>query len=140
MQPEVHRVWRCAVLAWLLLLAIPSASAAIFWQAGGGRDPDMSGPGELVILTLLALTIPAAALGFAYLGPLAVAADRLAGGRTPRAVNLLIGVALSAPVVLVGMLGAPARGLTPMGRALLATMPIAGLIIGSGLRYRRSAG
>jgi hypothetical protein len=139
MQPESHRVWRYAGLAWLLLIAIPTASAAIFWRLGIGRDPDISGAGELLIMILLFLLVPAAVLAFAVLAPLAVGVDRLVRGRTPRSVNLLIGLALAASVVAAGMLAFPPRGFTPVGRALLSAMPFAGMIVGLGLRHRRSA-
>jgi hypothetical protein len=139
MQPEPHRVWRYASVAWLFLIAVPTASAAIFWQLGIARDQDMSGPGELVVLVLLVLVVPTAILAFAVLAPLAVGVDRLVRGRTPRAVNLLIGMALAASVVAAGVLVFPPRGFTPMGRALLWAMPAAGMIVGLGLRHRQSA-
>jgi hypothetical protein len=139
MQPEPHRVWRFAGVAWLFLIAVPTASSAIFWQLGIGRDQDMSGPGELSILVLLVLIVPTALLAFAVLAPLAVGVDRLVRGRTPRSVNLLIGLALAASVVAAGMLAFPPRGFAPAGRALLSAMPFAGMIVGLGLRHRQSA-
>lgn len=58
MTVEAHRVWRYALFAWVVLVAVPTAYAAIRWQLGIDHDPDMSGSGELIAGFLFILTLP----------------------------------------------------------------------------------
>jgi ABC-type phosphate transport system permease subunit len=138
MDAAPHRIWRFAVLAWLGLIAGPTAHAVVRWQMGVGRDPDMSGVHELVFTFLIVLAAPMAALAFGVFASLALAIDTAIHGRTPRLVNVLLGALLSMPalVVVVLVAGWPMRGSAPHAKVLVATLMLAGMIVGLGLRYR----
>jgi hypothetical protein len=132
-----HRVWRYAGLAWIVLIAGPTARAVVRWQMGVDRDVDMSGVDELIFTFLIVLAVPMAALAFGVFAPLAIGIDNLIKGRTPRLVNVLLGAALSVPalIVIVLVVGSPMNGATPMAVALLASLLPAGMIVGLGLRH-----
>ena len=143
-----HHIWRQAALAWIALVAIPTAYAVIRWQMGLVRDPDMSGIGELIFTFVIILAAPMAALAFAVYAPLALAVDRIAKGRTRRVVNVMLGAMLAVPAVLVTMivLGAPRHGLAHAvsqiawprpALGVFAALPAAGMIVGLGLRVTR---
>ena len=142
-----HRIWPCAFLAWVALLLVPVAYEAVQWERGIGRDPDMSGVGELVGFLLFMLSLPMALLAFAVFAPLAIGIDYIAKGRTTRFVNALIGAALCAPALVVSVVasGWPEHSLSDAmavirdpGRAagFVAALPVAGMIVGLGLRHR----
>ena len=136
-----HHVWRYAIVAWLALIAGPTLHAARRWQVGVGRDPDMSGVHELVFVFAIALAVPMAALVFGVFAPLAVALDCLLNGRTPRFVNVLLGASLSVPamIVTVAVAGWPMRGSSSAAMMLLAMLMVAGVIVGFGVRSRKSS-
>jgi hypothetical protein len=140
MDAAPHRVWRYAVLAWFALIAGPTAHAAIRWQMGFGRDVDMSGVHELVLVFVIVFAAPMAALAFGVFAPLAVALDYIVNGRTPRFVNLLLGAMLSGPALIVTVMvaGWPMRGSASAAVMLVATLLLAGMIVGLGVRHRRS--
>lgn len=146
MDAHGHRIWRYAGLAWIALVVVPIGYAAVRWQMGLGHDPDMTGVGELMLSMLVVILVPMAALAFGVLAPLAIGVDQLTNARTPRAVNVLIGAALSAPalVVTVVAVGWPEHGIRDALAALghLGRAPgfglgvlLAGIIVGFGLRY-----
>lgn len=148
MDAEPHRIWRYAGLAWIGLIAVPTVHAVRLWYLGSGRDSDMSGVHELILMFLMVLSAPMAALAFGVFAPLAIVIDRIADGRTSRFVNILIGAALAAPalfvtVVVVGpqhdWMGVLAVVRHPdRAIGLFAALPLAGMIVGLGLRHRRS--
>ena len=142
---EPHHVWRFTAIAWLALVAVPTAYAMMRWQMGGGRDPDMSGVGELVSTFVFFLTVPMGALAFGVFAPLAIAIDYIAKGRTTRFVNLLLGVALAVPALVIAVVvsGWPEHSLSDAMTAIrhserapgfLAALALAGIIVGFGLR------
>ena len=146
-----HRIWPYTVLAWFALVAVPTAYAAAQWQMGIGRDPDMSGVGELVLSFLFIVTLPMAALAFGVFAPLALAVDYLVNGRTSRLVNVLLGAVLSAPALFVTVLvtGWPERSMEEVMTArrhparatgIVAATLVAGMIVGLGLRHREQHG
>ena len=144
MDAAPHRVWRYALLAWVALLAGPIVHAAMRWQMGVGRDADMSGVHELVLTFLIVLSVPMAALAFGVFAPLGVAIDSLTRGRTSRLVNVLLGATLSVPACIVTMsvVGGEMKGVLSSANlqramGLFAALPLAGMIVGLGLRHRR---
>jgi len=148
MDAKPHQVWRYAGLAWVALISVPTAYAVLRWQVGLGRDVDIHGVDELILMFLLVLSAPMAALAFGVFAPLAIVIDRIASGRTSRFVNVLIGAALSAPAlvvtVVVGGSKHDLRGIVAAIRhpdraiGLFVALPLAGIIVGLGLRHRRS--
>ena len=140
MEAAPHRVWRYAVLAWMILLAGPIILAVVRWQMGVDRDIDMTGVHELVFMFLIAFSAPAAVLAFGMFAPLAVGLDSIAKGRTSRFVNVLLGATLSLPVLLITVLvaGWPRRGSTSYAAVLVAALLLAGMTVGLGLRHRGS--
>lgn len=145
MNAAPHRVWKYAALAWVALIAGPTVNAAIRWQMGVGRDSDMTGVHELVFTFLIVLAAPMAALAFGVFAPLAVGIDYLMRGRSSRFVNVLLGAILSVPALIVTVIvgGWPGKGVPSVAglqRALglIAVLPVAGMIVGLGLRHRRS--
>jgi hypothetical protein len=150
MDVEAHRVWRATALAWITLVAVPTGYAAIRWQMGLGRDPDMTGVSELIVFLLIVLTVPMAALAFGVLAPLAIAYDYIAKGRTPMYLNVLFGAALSAPALAVSVVavGWPQHDvrqsmsvLRHLDRApdFVAALLLSGMIVGLGVRHRQRA-
>ena len=149
MDAEPHSIWRYAGLAWIGLIAVPTVQAVRLWYMGPGRDPDMSGVHELILTFLMVLSAPMAALAFGVFAPLAIFIDRIANGRTSRFVNVLMGAALSAPALVVtvvvvgskhdltGILAAIRHPDRAIG--LFVALPLAGIIVGLGLRHRRSS-
>ena len=149
MDAEPHRIWRYAGVAWIGLIAVPTVQAVRLWYLGPGRDVDMSGVHELILTFLMVLSAPMAALAFGVFAPLAIVIDRIANGRTSRFVNLLMGAALSAPALVVtlvvvgskhdltGILSAIRHPDRAIG--LFVALPLAGIIVGLGLRHRRSS-
>jgi len=140
-----HRVWRYAVLAWVTLIAGPTGHAAIRWQMGVGRDIDISGVHELVFMFALAFAAPMAALAFGVFAPLAVGIDHIMNGRAPRFVNVILGAALSVPALIVTVMvagwtmkGVPAVATLQRAMGLIAALPLAGMIVGLGVRHSRS--
>lgn len=145
MDAAPHRVWRYAVLAWVALITGPTGHAAIRWQMGVGRDIDMSGVHELVFMFALAFAAPMGALAFGVFAPLAVGIDYIMNGRTPRFVNLILGAALSVPALIVTVIvggwrmeGIAAVATLQRAMGLIAALPLAGMIVGLGMRHRRS--
>jgi hypothetical protein len=139
------RVWRHAVLAWLVLIAGPTGNAAVRWQMGVGRDIDMSGVHELILAFVIVFAAPMAALAFGVFAPLAVGIEYVLQGRASRFVNALLGAALSLPafVVTVLVVGWPQQvfaSAANLQRAIgfLAALPLAGMIVGLGMQHRGS--
>jgi hypothetical protein len=150
MDAEGHRVWRYAALAWITLVAVPTGYAVIRWQMGLGRDPDMSGVGELIFSFLFVISFPMAALAFGVLAPLTIAYDSLAKGRAPMYLNVLVGAGLAVPALVVSVLavGWPQHGLRDSVSALrhldradgfAMAVLLGGMIAGLGVRYRQRA-
>ena len=140
-----HRVWRYAVLAWVVLIAGPTVHAVLRWQMGVGRDSDMSGVHELILTFLIVLAGPMAALAFGVFAPLAVSIDYISKARTSRFVNMLLGATLSVPalVLTVMVVGWPMNGsvsIAGLQRAmgLFTALPLAGMAVGLGMRHRAS--
>ena len=152
-----HRIWAFAWLAWLALVALPTTAAAIQWQRGIGRDPNMTGVVELILFLVFVSTIPMAIAAFGVIAPLAIAADRATRGRTSRLANVALGGALGVTgfaVFVAGTLlwgiavgwGPPTRS---MGASLLFVMHdpvlatwvmgfvVAGAFVGLALRERQ---
>jgi hypothetical protein len=140
MDPAPHRVWRYTVPAWMILLGAPLLLAVARWQMGVDRDIDMSGVHELVFLFLIAFSAPTAVLAFGVFAPLAVGLDSIAKGRTSRFVNVLLGAALSLPVLVLTVIvaGWPRRGSASYAAVLIAALLLAGMTVGLGLRHRGS--
>ena len=143
MDAAPHRVWRYAVLAWVALIAGPTGHAAIRWQMGVGRDIDMSGVHELVFMFALAFATPMAALAFGVFAPLALGIDHIMNGRTPRFLNVFLGATLSVPALIVTVIvggwpmkAAPSVATLQRAMGLIAALPLAGMIVGLGVRHR----
>jgi hypothetical protein len=153
-----HRVWLFAWPAWLALVALPTTAAAIQWQRGIGRDPDMTGVVELILFFVAVSMIPMAIAAFGVIAPLAIAVDRTARGRTSRLANVTLGGVLGVlgfAVFLTGtLLWGVAMGwpqpesigaiLSRLSRVMhdpvIATgvvgFVVAGVFVGLGLRFR----
>jgi|SRR4051812_10003024 hypothetical protein len=148
MDAEPHRIWRYAGVAWIGLIAVPTLYAVRLWYVGPGRDPDMNGVHELILTFVMVLSAPMAALAFGVFAPLAIVVDRIVNARTSRFVNLLMGAALAAPalVVTIAVVGSKHdwRGILTAIRhpdraiGVLVALPLAGIIVGLGLRHRKS--
>ena len=147
MDAKQHQVWRYSGFAWVVLLALPTAYGAVRWEMGLGRDSDMAGVHELILVFLITLAAPMAALAFGVFAPLAIAIDHIAKGRTTRSINALLGASLSAPALVVTLLvvGWPdhfvdafTSGHLRRAIALILALPLAGVIVGLGLRHRRA--
>jgi hypothetical protein len=89
-----HRIWAFAPFAWLALIALPTTAAAIQWQRGIGRDPDMTGVVELIFFLVGVSMMPMAIAAFGVMAPMAIAVDRATRGRTGRLANVALGGAL----------------------------------------------
>jgi hypothetical protein len=145
MDVDAHRVWRYTALAWITLVAVPTGYAAIRWQMGLGRDPDMTRVSELISFFLFVLSVPMAALAFGVLAPLAISYDYIAEGRMPIHLNVLFGAALSAFALVVSVVatGWPEHDLRQsisvlrhLDRApdFVAALLLSGMIVSLGVR------
>jgi hypothetical protein len=151
-----HRIWLFAWLAWLALVAFPTTAAAIQWQRGIGRDPDMTGVVELILFLVAVSMIPMAIAAFGVIAPLAIAVDRATRGRTRRLANVALGGALGALGFAVSLTGFLLWGRAmgwpqpqSIGAILSRTMHdpflatgvmgfvVAGVFVGLGMRERR---
>ena len=151
MDVEAHRVWRYAALAWMMLVVVPTSYAVIRWQMGLGRDPDMSGVGELILLFLFVITVPMAALAFGVFAPLAIAYDYVAKGRTPIYLNVFVGAVLAAPALVVSVVAvgwpqhdvrqsmAALRHIDYRADGFAMALLLGGMVVGLGVRHRRKA-
>jgi hypothetical protein len=81
-------------LAWVALVAIPTAVVSIAWMLGIDRDSSVSNVFELALLFIFFLPVPAAVAVFALLAPLAITTDHVLRGRTTRLINVVLGAAL----------------------------------------------
>lgn len=151
-----HRIWAFAWLAWLALVAFPTTAAAIQWQRGIARDPDMTGVVELILLLAAVSMIPMAIAAFGVIAPLAIAVDRATRGRTTRLANGALGSALGVlgfavflTVSLLWRLATRGPLQQPIGANLSRIMHdpviatwvigfvVAGMFVGLGLRERQ---
>ena len=145
-----HRVWFHTGVAWVALVLIPIAYAAVQWERGIDRDADMTGVGELVGFLLFILPVPMAALAFGVFAPLGITLDVMLKGRTSRVVNVLLGAASAGPAIFaaVWVTGWPGHSLPDVIIAfrhsaerapqIVAATLVAGMIVGLGLRHRGS--
>jgi hypothetical protein len=148
-----HRIWTFAVLAWVALVALPTTIVAVRWQLGIDRDVDMSGVHELITFFMLVSSLPAAIVAFGLLAPLAIAVDRAIRGRTPRAVNFVVGGVLGVPGFLLFLSGSAILELmggnlegpisanvwrvfqNPRTAAIVLMFVVGGMLVGLGLRH-----
>ena len=151
-----HRIWAHAALSWLALILLPTTAVAIQWMRGIGRDSDLYGVHELILFFVLISSVPAALVAFVLLAPLAIAADRAIRGRTTRAANVLLGGVLGIPAFALFVAGSAAielaKGMTfdrlsasfrvfthdPETAVVVAMFVVSGMLVGPGLRYRRT--
>jgi hypothetical protein len=89
-----HRIWAFSFLAWMALVAIPTAAVSIAWMLGLDRDSSAPNLFDLVVLFIFMLPVPAAIAVFALLAPLAITTDLVLRGRTTRLINVVLGAAL----------------------------------------------
>ena len=147
-----HRIWTFAALAWVALVVLPTTVVAVRWQLGVDRDVDMSGVHELILFFILVSSLPAAIVAFALLAPLAIAVDRAIRGRTPRAVNVVLGGVLGVPAFLLFLSGSAILALSgrlegqtsaniwrvfhePRTALIVAMFVASGMLVGLGLRH-----
>lgn len=150
MSAKHDRVWFYTGVAWVALVLIPVAYAAVQWERGIDRDVDMTGVGELIGFLLFILSVPMAALAFGVFAPLGIALDVMLKGRTSRVVNVLLGAVSTGPAIFatVWVTGWPGHSLPDVITAfrhspdrapqIVAATLMAGMIVGLGLRHRGS--
>jgi hypothetical protein len=153
-----HRIWTHAIAAAAAMVVIPTVGATVGWFTGGSRNSDVNGVHELILLFVMLLIIPSAALTLGVLAPSAIALDRLTRGRTSRLTNMLLGALLSVPalsvlLVAVSLLSSGTNlrkfetrvmhaisiGVNHPGRVLFAIgfFAVPGVIVALGMRHRR---
>jgi len=94
-----HRIWIHAFVAAAAMVLIPTVAATVGWLTGSSHRSDVAGVHEQILLSLVLLSIPSAALALGVIAPSAIALDRLTRGRTSRLTNLLLGAFLSIPTL-----------------------------------------
>jgi hypothetical protein len=94
-----HRIWTHAIAAAAAMVLIPTVAGTVGWFTGNSRDSDMATVHEQILLFVMLLTIPSAALALGVLAPSAITLDRLIRGRTSRLTNILLGAMLSVPAL-----------------------------------------
>ncbi len=146
--PTPHRVWRYSVLAWVFLVAWASARAVLPWHLGIGgmigMIGDLTGIHNIFLLYARSNAASAAVLVFGVFAPLAAAFDYIARGRTSRAINVLLGAALAVPALnlMLWWNGTSIANLMHHGIGIgsLLWLPLAGMIVGLGVRHRKPVG
>ena len=158
-----HRVWLFSSLAWAAMVVIPTAFIVTSWLLGGpGRDSSVPNVFDLFPFAFFFM-LPAAIVTFALLVPLALAADLGLRGRMPRGINVGLGAALgvsafalffamsallqvATPFTPRSMIAGGVSTETvsrllaaPQTTAILALFVVSGMLVGLGLRQRRSA-
>jgi hypothetical protein len=141
-----HRVWRYAVLAWVFLVAWASARAVLPWHLGIvgmlGMIGEMRGVHKPLLAYASSYAAPMALFTFGMIAPLATAIDHMTRGRTSRVVNVLLGGALAVAVISVVLWweGSSIEYLLAHhGSGPLLPLPLTGMIVGLGMRHRKSA-
>jgi hypothetical protein len=107
-----------------------------------GMIGEMRGVHKLLLAYASTYAAPMAVLVFGVFAPLATLIDYMTGRRTSRVVNVLLGAALAVPVLGVVLwwegssveyLLAHVNGIGP-----LLPLPLTGMIVGLGMRHRKS--
>ena len=97
-------VWHAGI-AWLSMVGVLAAMAAVRWNQPGFRDPDISGPFEMALIFAIVSAIPFAVLAGAVLAPAAWIADRLIGGRFTGVMNIAVGACFALPSMVAFLVG-----------------------------------
>lgn len=143
-----YRMVGFAFLAWVSMVGVLAAMAAVKWNQPGFRDPDISGPFEMALFAALSLFIPLGLAAGFLLAPLTWIADRFIRGRLTRGANIIVGALLAVPAA-AGFLAAGwlvfgngprvienIRRSPDIAVGFLTIFAVGGVIMSLGMRHR----